>query len=777
MLRAPQCSGGRYNGPMTTADPIIPVPRHPDMDAVRPGAAPTDAPAKPRDIIPGLAPAADGTPALPPPPPATPPAPADLPTDPGALFFNRDISWLDFNRRVLHEAADPRTPLLERVKFLAIFSTNSDEFFMKRIGLIKRKIAEKSKDFTNDGQTWEKHLQRVRDYLLTSSDRAVDLWTHEIRPALEQQRIFIRDYEDLSPEDQAGAATYYRQQIFPVLTPLAVDPGHPFPFISNLSVSIGALLKAPGNPEHLFARIKVPQLLSRWYRIDRAGQTIFVSIESLIESNLESLFPGMEIVEHQHFRVTRNAEVEADMELEDADDLLELVQEELRARRFADTVRVQITREMSTEMRQWLIDGLACSESDLYEIPEPLGKVDLMAIAELRRPDTGALESPRWQPQITPSLADPETDIFAQIRQHDILLHHPYESFDSSVERFIIRAVADPRVLAIKMTLYRTSGDSPFVSALARAAENGKQVAVLIELKARFDEERNIQWAQALEAAGAHVVYGVLGLKTHAKTALVVRREDDRLRCYCHISTGNYNSKTAQLYTDVGLLTANETIANDVVDFFASLTGRSLKRTYQKLLVAPGMMRKQWIELIEREADNARAGRPSRIIAKMNGLEDHEIIMALYRASNAGVPIDLIVRGICGLRPQTPGLSENIRVTSIVGHLLEHSRLFYFQNGETPAYYISSADWMSRNLSSRIETAVPIEQPGLQARLKQMFDLMLADNRQSWRLNADGTWTQQQPGDQPPLSSQQRLMELSQQAARQAMPPGVTPPR
>jgi polyphosphate kinase len=700
-------------------------------------------------------------------------------------FFNRDLSWLEFNRRVLAQAKDTRVPLLERLKFLAIYSSNSDEFFMKRVGLLRRKIAQKSAERSHDGLTLEQHYEAVRQKMAGMTREVVELWTSVLRPALEGEGIYIRDYVELTPEQKAKADAYFRTQIFPVLTPLAVDPGHPFPFISNLSLSIGVLLRQPGasGAEHLFARIKVPQVLSRWLSFQEApaasdGQPpapgsrdtyIFMPIESLIEANLSALFPGMEIVEHQHFRVTRNAEVEA--EIEDPEDLLEVVQEELRARRFADTVRVQVTGNMSAEMRQYLMEGLEVEEDSLFELPEPLGKTDLMAIATtVRRPD---LLMPAWKPEVPPAMADPDTDMFALIRSGDVLVHHPYESFDSSVERFILQAGKDPRVVAIKMTLYRTSSDSPFVRALAQAAERGKQVAVLVELKARFDEERNIEWARTLEEAGAHVVYGVMGLKTHTKTALVVRREDlstgAALRCYVHIATGNYNSKTAQLYTDLGLFTCREDICDDIVDLFAYLTGRSLKRDYRKLLVAPLTMRARFIAMIDREIEHARAGRPAHIISKMNALEDTEVIQALYRASQEGVKIDLIVRGFCCLRPGMPGLSENIRVISIIGRFLEHSRVFYFLNDGREEYYLGSADWMSRNLSHRVEAAVPIEDPALKAKLKEVLEIQLNDNHQAWDLSPDGTWTQRQPAPgEEDRGTHQRLMDLTQQRSQKA---------
>lgn len=694
------------------------------------------------------------------------------PPVPESPYFNRDLSWLDFNARVLHEAIDERTPLLERIKFLAIFSSNQDEFFMKRVGLLKRKLAQHSTERSLDGMTPEQQMGAIRKKVAELTEMQVRLWQERLRPALVEKGIVLRGYEDLTAEQKGKADDYFEKQIFPVLTPLAVDPGHPFPFISNLSVSVGVLLRSPGHREHLFARIKVPQLFSRWLIFYEQDQHIFVPLESLVEGRLQMLFPGMELLEHKPFRVTRNAEVEA--EIEDPEDLLEVVQEELRARRFADTVRVQIPGDMSTEMRQYLIDGLEITEQDIYEVPSPLGMVDLMAVANVDGPQMEKLRLPAWKPDADPALADPEADIFAVIRHNDVLVHHPYESFDTSVERFILSAVKDPRVLAIKMTLYRTSGDSPFVPALARAAEAGKQVAVLVELKARFDEERNIQWAQALENAGAHVVYGVLGLKTHTKTALVVRREEDqdggRLRCYAHIATGNYNSKTAQQYTDLGLLTCREDICQDVVDLFSFLTGRSLKNSYQKLMVAPVTMRRRFLEMIDREIGHARgeAGK-GRIIAKMNALEDAEIIQALYRASQAGVRIDLIVRGFCCLRPRVPGLSENIGVISVIGRFLEHSRIFYFRNGGQAEYYLGSADWMMRNLSHRVEAAVPIEDTNLQESLGEILKIILEDNRQAWDLQADGRWVQRRPAEgEAERGTQQRLMELTLQRAKAA---------
>ncbi len=672
-------------------------------------------------------------------------------------FLNRDLSWLDFNYRVLYEAMDPRNPLLERVKFLAIFAGNTDEFFMKRFGLLKRLMSSKAGEQGIDGLSHTQQFERVRQRLANMVLCQQKVWREELQPALDREGIVLRQCVDLTPEQREKAAAYFRTVIFPVLTPLAVDPGHPFPFISNLSVSIGALLRAPSHAETLFARVKVPRLFPRWLAVEADAGTAFVPLESIIQDQLGVLFPGMEILEARSFRVTRNADVEAD--IEDSEDLLEVVQEELRARRFADTVRVQISEGMSEQMRQYLINGLEIPASDLLEEPEPLGMCDLMSLASLDKP---TLKFPPWRPVCAPSLADEQANVFAIIRQNDILVHHPYESFDSSVERFILTAVKDPQVLAIKMTLYRTSGDSPFVSALAQAAEAGKQVAVLVELKARFDEESNIQWAQALENAGAHVVYGILGLKTHTKIALVVRREEHLVRSYAHISTGNYNSRTAQLYTDLGLFTCREDICQDVVDLFAFLTGRSLKADYRKMLVAPVTMRNRFMDMIAREVACAKTGRPARIVARMNALEDTEIIEALYKAGQAGVRIDLFVRGFCCLRPQVPSLSENIHVSSIIGRFLEHSRIFWFTNGGREEFYMGSADWMSRNLSHRVEAAVPIEEPALCEKLREVLQIMLEDNREAWDLGADGVWRQRrpQPGEEE-RGTQVRLMKHS----------------
>lgn len=675
-----------------------------------------------------------------------------------ARFFNRDLSWLDFNYRVLHEAEDSRNPPLERLKFLAIFASNNDEFFMKRMVGLKHQAMLRPTEVGVDGLTHRRQYEFIRrrvDELLQQQDQ---IWKEQIKPLLHRYGIIIQEASELSADHAQKAGEYFRQHVYPVLTPLAVDPGHPFPFISNLSLSVGVLLSQPGQIDQLFARVKVPRLFPRWHRIDSNGHSVFVPLESLIESQLGLLFPGMRIHETCRFRVTRNAIVAKDAD--DAEDLLEEVQEQLRARRFAETVRVEVSAHMSAEMRQYLTDGLEVTGQELYEVPDPVGVSDLMQMAAVPRPD---LKLPPWKPVCTPPLTDPDANIFAIIRQGDVLVHHPYEGFSSSVERFLLSAVDDPKVLAIKMTLYRTSGDSPFVAALARAAESGKQVAALVELKARFDEESNIQWAQALESAGVHVVYGMLGLKTHTKIALIVRQEDDGLRSYAHISTGNYNSRTAQLYTDLGIFTCREDICADIVDLFAYLTGRSLKVEYRKLLVAPVNMRRRFLEMINREIQHARDQHPARIIAKMNALEDMEIIEALYRASQAGVDIDLIVRGFCCLKPGVEGLSDRIHVCSIIGRFLEHSRMFWFLNGGQPDVFMGSADWMSRNLSHRVEAATPVETPALARRIEEILNIMLTDWRQAWDLSPQGAWIQRQPLDAATeLGTHALLMELAE---------------
>jgi polyphosphate kinase len=662
-------------------------------------------------------------------------------------FINRELSWLKFNRRVLHEAEDERTPLLERVKFLGIFSSNLDEFFMKRVGGLKRQVAAGVNKTTPDGMTPGRQLQALRLEVQSQIAIQAECFVNHVRPRLAENGIELLLWEDLTAKEQSLANRYFQDNVFPILIPLAVDPGHPFPFISNLSLSLGVTLQHPNQEEKLFARIKVPEVLPQWIRLESGefpGTYRFVSLPELIRRNLDKLFPDMVLVDVMLFRITRNADVECDEE--DAEDLLELVEQEVRERRFARVVRLEHGRNPDSWMRSFLMQELELDEEDVYEMPAELDYQSFKGISELNLP---YLKDSPFTPVIPTVFADEETDIFTLIRRGDLLVHHPYESFTASVGRFIRAAATDPKVLAIKMTVYRIGYDNPLIHTLIQAAEAGKQVVCLVELKARFDEERNIYWAQALERAGVHVVYGVMGLKTHSKVTLVVRQETDGLKSYAHIGTGNYHLQTTRVYTDLGLFTCDAAITEDLIELFHYLTGRSLKRDYRKLLVAPMNMKDRFLMMIEREAIHAKEGRPARIIAKMNSLEDHTVCEALYRASQCGVKIDLIIRGFCTLRPGIANLSENIRVISVIGRFLEHSRIFYFQNGcNDPLggeFYIGSADWMYRNLLSRVEIVSPVEERSLRQKLWEIFEIMLADHRQAWELMSDGTYVQRRP--------------------------------
>jgi len=663
------------------------------------------------------------------------------PDDP-ARFLNRDIQWLEFNRRVLAQAYDPRNPLLERVRFLAIFGSNLDEFFMKRVGGLRRQI-----DAGVGSPPWEpltpaEQMILIREKVLEQTALATRVFRDELVPELRKEAIELLDWSALSSTERAEVEAWYRRNIFPILTPLAVDPGHRFPFISNMSVSLGVLLRRPGESEALFARVKVPETGGRLYRFGATKR--FISLQQIIAHNLDDLFPGMEIVEVLPFRVTRNAETERDNE--DAEDLLEQIQQQLRERRFARVVRLEVGARPNDRIMRFLEDELGLADDDLYETDGMLDWGTLNEIADIDIPEQ---RWPKWTPVAPHGLEDENADIFSLVRQGDVLVHHPYESFDHSVERFIEQAAADPKVLAIKQALYRTSGDSPFIPSLIRAAESGKQVAVLVELRARFDEARNIVWARKLEDAGVHVAYGVVGYKTHTKVALVVRQEPGGIRSYAHIGTGNYNSKTARLYEDIGLFTCDAAITEDLVELFNYMTGRSRKTEYQKLLVAPVAMKRRFIELIEREASIAQRGGQGRVIVKMNQLEDRSVTDALYAASRAGVSIDLVVRGFCCIRPGVKGLSENIRVTSTIGRFLEHSRIFWFGNGQADPldgdFYIGSADWMYRNLNTRVECAAPIQARAHRARLWEILRLHLTDRRQRWLMGTDGTYQLSDP--------------------------------
>lgn len=657
---------------------------------------------------------------------------------PAQLFINRELSWLDFNDRVLQMARDPSTPLLERVRYLAIFASNLDEFFMKRIGGLQRQRASRLNELSQDGMTADEQLAAIQERVRDLLSQHMQIWV-DLQSLLEQNGIVIQNYDSISPVDRAICDEFFAKNIFPILTPLAVDSAHPFPFISNLSRSLGVLLEHPVRGESHFVRIKMPENLPRFVPLQTKWQ--FVPLEQVIGGNLSLLFPGMKVVEWQLFRATRNADIELDEE--DADDLLEMVEQELRRRRLSHVVRLELPEAMSENMRQFIVEGMEVDQRDVWVVKGPIDMDDLFAIANVDLPN---LKFKPWAPLTPPRLIDEDTDMFSVIRQGDLLVHHPYESFAESVERFIESAVEDPKVLAIKMTLYRTSADSPFVTALIRAAEMGKQVAVLVEIKARFDEQRNVELAQKLEKAGVHVVYGLIGLKTHTKLSMVVRDEPDGLRAYVHIGTGNYNSKTALLYTDIGLFTCNPLITSDVIELFHYLTGRSLKRDYRKLLVAPVNMRDRFLLKIRREMEHAKEGKPSRIIAKMNQLQDGRVIKALYDASNAGVRIDLIIRGFCSLRPGVEGMSQNIRVVSILGRFLEHSRIFWFHNDGEEEIFIGSADWMYRNLDYRVEAITPIEDATNRAALKEMLETMLADPT-AWTLQADGKWKREQSAE------------------------------
>ncbi len=653
---------------------------------------------------------------------------------PAQPYLNRELSWLDYNARVLHEARDERNPLLERAKFLAIFSSMLDEFFQVRVAGLRQQMAASAVRSSPDGRTPAEQLAAIRLRVQELVDEQGLIFAR-IRASLAEADIRIVDYASV-PEYHARLRERFIEEVFPVLTPLAVDPGHPFPYISTLSLSIAVGLRDPDTGERRFARVKVPAVLPRLMDID---PTTFVLIDQVIANNLDLLFTGLDIIEAHLFRVTRNADLA--IEEDEADDLLTAIEEELQRRRFGEAVRLEVERSMPVATRRLLLNGIGLTEDDAYQISGMLDLTGLGQIAELDVPD---LQRPPWTPVTPPRLIPPDedepVDMFGVIRAGDILVHHPYESFAASTERFIAQAAADPDVLTIKQTLYRTSGDSPIVRDLIRAAERGKQVVVLVEIKARFDEEQNIEWARKLERAGAHVVYGLVGLKTHSKVALVVRREGRLLRRYVHIGTGNYNPKTARLYVDIGLLSCRPELGADVTDLFNVLTGLSRQRAFRRLLVAPHGLRTRVLELIEREIDHAEAGQSARIVLKINAIVDPACIAALYRASSAGVEVEMIVRGICSLQPGLPGISERIHVRSIVGDFLEHSRIWGFANGGADEWYIGSADLMERNLDRRIEAVVPVEDAEARARISEIIATMLADDRRSWQLGPDAVW-------------------------------------
>jgi polyphosphate kinase len=676
---------------------------------------------------------------------------ADMP------YINRELSWLEFNDRVLFEAVDERNPLLDRARFLAIFASNLDEFFQVRVAGLKQQVAAGRSNPTPDGMSAASILDAVRTRLLPIVARHSETYGR-VREELADEGIRIVRYEE-RPERHMELRSRFFDEVFPVLTPLAVDPGHPFPYISDLSLSLAVIVRDPESGERLFARIKVPPVLPRLMEV---GQQTYILLEQVIAANLDALFPGMEVLEHHLFRVTRNADLS--IEEEEAPDLLMAIEEELRKRRFGKVVRLEIERSMPHPTRVLLMQGLDIAPEDVYEIS---GMLDLSALNEIADLDVPSLHYEPWLPvvpaRLAPSDPDDEPDIFGALRAGDVLLHHPYESFASSVQRFIEQAAEDPDVLSIKQTLYRTSGDSPIVSALIEAAEAGKQVVVLVEIKARFDERANIVWARALERAGAHVAYGLVGLKTHSKVALVVRREGRGLRRYVHIGTGNYNPKTARTYVDIGLLTADPELGADVTDLFNMLTGHSRQRRYRKLLVAPSTLRSGIIDLINGERERQRSHGDGRIVMKLNAVVDPPVMAAIYKASSAGVNIDLIVRGMCSVRPGVEGISESISVRSVVGRFLEHSRILVFGSGDRERFYIGSADMMERNLDRRVEAITPVTDAENQMKLRTIIDVMLRDDRRAWVLDSSDTWRRVEELVEEPtgLDTFEVLMEMA----------------
>jgi polyphosphate kinase len=656
-------------------------------------------------------------------------------------FINYELSWLKFNWRVLAQAEDPEVPLLERIKFIGIVCSNLDEFFQKRIGGLKRQIHAGVTELSVDGRTPEQQLKEIRKDVLKMIRAYRHCYFKKLLPLLDKEGVKVVLFKDLSDKLREEAVEYFESQLYPIITPLAVDEAHPFPFISNKSRSFAVKLKSPDSDEVHFARIKIPSNRPRWIKLKGDKKiTVLVSISDIITEMIGRFFSGMEILSANLFRVTRNAEL--GRQDEEADDLLEMIEDELRERRFAEIVRLEIDQKMPDDMKQYLMENLNVKKKDIIEMDGPIGLADCTQLYDLSGLNHCRFQ--KWVPALHPVLRhemeEDAPNIFDVIGKGDFMVHHPYHSFETSTQRFVEEAASDPDVLAIKQTMYRTSSDSPLMHALMRAAEEGKQVAVLVELKARFDEERNITWAQKLEKAGVHVSYGIAGLKIHSKLTMVVREQDGILQRYVHIGTGNYHPHTAQLYEDLGFFTSDKNIASDVTDVFNLLTGFAPKQSYKKLLVAPRYMRGAVKEMIEREIQAATQGKKARIIAKMNSLEDPQTIQLLYKASQAGVKVDMIVRGVCRLIPGKKGLSENIRVHSIIGRFLEHSRCYYFYCGGKEAFWIGSADWMHRNLDARVEILTPVEDEGLKRYLWFMLNIYLSDNQQRWIMQPDGDY-------------------------------------
>jgi polyphosphate kinase len=693
---------------------------------------------------------------------------------PEGRYLDRELSWLAFNTRVLELAEDPTLPVLERANFLAIFASNLDEFFMVRVAGLKRRILTDLAVPTNVGR-------RPTDVLADISVKAHELQARHaaayqdlVRPALAEAGITISTWDELDEADRVNLHDIFSNQIFPVLMPLAVDPAHPFPYISGLSLNLSVRVRNAKTGKEEFARLKVPQVLSRFIRVDdreTSDELRFITLEDLISNHLGDLFPGMEIVEHHVFRVTRNEDVE--VEEDETENLLQALEKELLRRRFGPPIRLEVSDDMDAVTLELIVRELDITEQEVYRLPSPLDLGGLFDLTRIPRPD---LKYPKHVPTTAAALLPPEPnakpDIFKAISRGDILLHHPYESFATSVQAFLEQAAADPNVLAIKQTLYRTSGDSPIVEALIDAAEAGKQVLALVEIKARFDEQANISWARKLEKAGVHVVYGLVGLKTHCKLALVIRQEKGRLKSYSHIGTGNYNPKTSRIYEDLGLLTADDQVGKDLTRLFNELSGYAIEKKFKRLLVAPLHLRKGLLKRIAVEAENARKGLPSGIRIKLNSIVDEAIIDGLYRASQAGVPIDIWVRGICALKPGQEGLSETIRVRSVLGRYLEHSRIFSFLNEGDPQVYIGSADMMHRNLDRRVEALVRLVDPGHLKEIDSLFDMAMSDGTSSWALDASGDWTRHNLADdgEPLIDLQDELMHIVSRRKR----PGTT---
>ncbi|WP_210507220.1 RNA degradosome polyphosphate kinase [Naasia sp. SYSU D00057] len=698
----------------------------------------------------------------------TPSEDASLPLD---RYLDRELSWLAFNQRVLELAEDPHVPLLERANFLAIFASNLDEFFMVRVAGLKRRIATGIAVPTNVGRAPLEVLADISRLAHELQARHAAAFRNLVKPALDEADIHVETWSDLAEADRDRVHELFSQRIFPVLMPLAVDPGHPFPYISGLSLNLSVRVRNPKTEKVEFARVKVPSMLPRFVQLpdDGSGRTRYIPLEDLISNHLEDLFPGMEILEHHEFRLTRNEDVELDED--ESESLIQALEKELLRRRFGPPIRLEISDDMDPVTLDLLIRELDITEQEVYRLPAPLDLSGLFELTKLDRPGLKyAPHLPTTAVQLLPSEPNADPDIFAAIRKQDVLVHHPYESFATSVQAFLDQAAADPQVLAIKQTLYRTSGDSPIVEALIAAAEAGKQVLAIVEIKARFDEQNNISWARKLEKAGVHVVYGLVGLKTHAKIASVIRQEKNgELRHYTHIGTGNYNPKTSRIYEDFGLLTVDDQVGKEVTRLFNELSGYAIEKKFSRLLVAPRYLRKGLIKRIETETANALKGRPARIQIKVNSMVDEAVIDALYRASNAGVPVDIWVRGICALRPGVPGLSENIRVRSILGRYLEHSRIFTFAGDGEPEVWIGSADMMHRNLDRRIEVLVRLTDRRHQREMTKLFDTAMSERTASWHLDSDGAWTRHSTGKTgAPLSDMQDAVMREVSARRRS---------